>query len=88
MAEKNPQASATLGEVQTAAEELLVRAASPEVMGSDLFPYGVSRLEVFVKAGDISVSLQMSGPDHPHQHADEEEWELDEDDFFDEEDTP
>ena len=87
MADKN---SATLGEVKAAAEDLLIRAASPEVMGSDLFPYGVSRLEVFVKAGDISVSLQMSGPDHPHAHEDEEMWDFeeDEDDLFDEDDAP
>jgi len=90
MADKNSEPSASLSEVKAAAEELLVRAASPEVLGTELFPYGLTRLEVFVKAGDITVSLEMAGPEVGHSHGDEEEeWDLDdEDDFFDDEDTP
>jgi hypothetical protein len=65
-------AGATLAEVRAAAEELLLRAAGADVSESDLFPYGVNQIAIHVKAADIEVSLEISGPDHGHEE--EEAW--------------
>lgn len=84
MSDKQEQ-TATFSEVKAAAEDLLRQAAGPDITESDVFPYGVSRIAVSVRAGAIEIALEVSGPDHAHG-GEEEAWlEEDEDLFEDEE---
>ncbi len=72
-----------LEEVRATAEELLLRACSPGIQESGLFPYGINRLSIQVRAGEAEVSLEISGPEQAQQS--DEDWD-DDDDFFDDED--
>jgi hypothetical protein len=70
--------------VQAAARDLLRQAAATDLYQSALFPHGVNQLSLTVRAGDIEVSLELSGPDHSH---DVEDLEIDPDDLaWDEDD--
>lgn len=83
-------AGASLNEVKQAVAELLGLLSSPDLAASDLFPHGVNQISLHVRAGELAVSLEMSGPDHSHPHEEEgEEWlEDDEDDLFAKDDLP
>lgn len=81
----NKDQSRTLAEVKAAAEDLVRQAAGADITESDVFPYGVSRIAVSVRAGDIEIALEISGPDHGHGH-EEEAWIEEDDDLFDDED--
>jgi len=80
---------ATLSEVKAVAEELLEQIAGQDLTETDLFPYGVNRMAVRVRAGECSIEIEMEGPDHPHTQEDllmgglEE---LDDDDEYDDDD--
>ena len=65
-------ADASFAEVKQAAQELLARASGPEIAESDLFPHGINRIAVAVKAGQIEMSIEISGPDHSHEDVDDD----------------
>lgn len=83
-AESTP--SGMLAEVKAAADDLIGRAARADVQDSDLFPYGVNRIAVSVRLGEIEVSVEISGPDHSHDPKEEEWLPEDDDDLFVEDD--
>ena len=72
-----------INELKSAAEDLLRFAAGVDLAESDLFPYGVNRISLQIKAGDAELNLEISGPDHAHGHDDPDEWALDEEDVLD-----
>jgi hypothetical protein len=83
--ERAAWSSEALREVRTTAEELLQELCGPTITDSPLFPYGINRVEVRVKAGDIEIRLEASGPD---QGDDEDDWMAsDVEDLFDEEEN-
>lgn len=87
MSEPAAPGSPRLDEVKAVAAELLRQAGGPEVMESPLFPYGVNRIAIRVRAGEIEVSMELSGPDH--RHAEEEEWLSEpEEELFEEDEEP
>jgi hypothetical protein len=67
-------ASATLAEVKAAALDLLARASGPDLAETDLFPYGITRIAVSVKALGVEVALEISGPDHSHDEDEDDDW--------------
>jgi len=79
-----------LADVRAAADELLARIAGPDIADSDLFPYGINRVTVNVRAGDVEVNVEVEGPDHSHGgEEDDEEWLTEDMNGFDlEEDRP
>ena len=82
-------AGVSLAEAKAAAEDLLLRAASPEIAESFLFPNGITQIAVSVQAGDVRIQLQIAGPDHGHSDGEDEDedWlEEDPDDLFEDED--
>lgn len=78
-----PRPAATLAEVKAAAEELLARVAGTDLTDTDLFPHGITRLNVHLKAGEVEVQLELEGPERGHDHDHEDEWEDDVDGLFD-----
>jgi hypothetical protein len=76
----------SLREVRTTAEELLQELSGPTITDSPLFPYGISRVRVRVKAGDIEIRLEVSGPEHGD--GEDDDWMgSDVEDLFDEEEN-
>jgi hypothetical protein len=76
--------ASSLAEVKAAAESLLQRAASDDVLESGLFTYGVNRVVIHVKSGENEINVEITGPDHSHPHMDDDDdpWEdeIDDDD--------
>ncbi len=69
-----PASGNSLSDVKNAAEDLLGKIATADLDNTDLFPYGINRVSVVVRAGDAEVQVEISGPDHAHPHDEVEEW--------------
>jgi hypothetical protein len=76
---EQPRPIATLAEVRATAEALLARLSGPEMEETDLFPHGLTRVSVQVRAGEVEIALEVEGPEHAQdedEEEDEDDWDL------------
>ncbi len=69
--------------VREAAEELLMKASTPGLRESGLFPGGITRIAISVRSGDAEITVDVEGPPAPDvaEFDPDELWDEDDDDL-------
>ena len=74
----------TLEQVKAAASEMLQEASASEL--TSRLTHGANRVSVCVRAGDVEVTVEVSGPGHSHDEDEGAEWDDEDELFADDED--